>query len=144
VTVVRYNDRLRETDVKLQELMARFKDVGTPDHSGWSNQALFFTRQLWNMLVLARVVTIGALLRDESRGAHYKPDFPERDDARFLKTTLARYAGATDAPEISYEEVDIQYIKPRPRRYDVEKGEGAAGPKPAVGAPVVEAARKEQ
>ena len=106
--------------------MERYKNVGVPDHSGWSNQALFFTRQLWNMLVLARVITIGALLRDESRGAHYKPDFPERDDARFLKTTLARFAGPTDAPEISYEEVDIQYIKPRPRRYDVAKEAAAA------------------
>lgn len=133
VTVVRYNDKLRETDVKLQELIERYKNVGVPDHSGWSNQALFFTRQLWNMLVLSRVITIGALLRDESRGAHYKPDFPERDDARFLKTTLARFAGNTAAPEISYEEVDIQYIKPRPRRYDVAKGESAAAA-PAKGA----------
>ena len=128
VTVVRYNDKLRETDVKLQELMERYKDIGVPDKSGWSNQALLFTRQLWNMLVLARVVTIGALLRDESRGAHYKPDFPERDDPRFLKTTIARFAGATTAPQFSYEEVDIQYIKPRPRRYDVDKGASTAAP----------------
>ena len=41
----------------------------------WSNQAVFFTRQLWNMLVLARVITIGAYNRNESRGAHYKPEF---------------------------------------------------------------------
>ncbi len=121
VTVVRYNDKLKETDLKLQELMQRYNNVGVPDQSGWSNQALFFTRQLWNMLVLARVITIGALLRDESRGAHYKPDFPERDDERFLKTTKARFAGPTAAPEFSYEDVDIQYLKPRPRRYDVDK-----------------------
>ena len=126
VTVVRYNDKLQETDVKLQELMDRYKDIGVPDQSGWTNQALLFTRQLWNMLTLARVITLGALLRDESRGAHYKPDFPERDDPRFLKTTIAKFAGPTAAPEITYEEVDIQYIKPRPRRYDVAKGEGSA------------------
>ncbi|HYO50759.1 MAG TPA: succinate dehydrogenase flavoprotein subunit [Chloroflexia bacterium] len=126
VTVVRYNDKLKETDVKLQELMDRYKDIGVPDQSGWTNQALLFTRQLWNMLTLARVITLGALLRDESRGAHYKPDFPERDDPRFLKTTIAKFAGYAAAPEITYEEVDIQYIKPRPRRYDVAKGEGAA------------------
>jgi succinate dehydrogenase / fumarate reductase flavoprotein subunit len=128
VTVVRYNDKLQETDVKLQELMERYRDIGVPDKSGWSNQALLFTRQLWNMLVLARVVTIGALLRNESRGAHYKPDFPDRNDPRFLKTTLANFAGPTAAPQFSYEEVDIQYIKPRPRRYDVDKGASAAAP----------------
>jgi succinate dehydrogenase / fumarate reductase flavoprotein subunit len=135
VTVVRYNDKLEETDRKLQELMARFKDVGVPDRSGWTNQSLFFTRQLWNMLVLARVITIGALMRDESRGAHYKPDFPERDDARFLKTTKARYMGPEAAPEITYEDVDIQYIKPRPRRYDVDKSATAAAPAAAPAAP---------
>lgn len=146
VTVVRHNDRLKETDVKLQELIARFSEVGVPDHSGWSNQALFFTRQLWNMLVLARVVTIGALLRDESRGAHYKPDFPERDDERFLKTTLARFVGGTAAPSFSYEDVDIQYIKPRPRRYDVAKGENAepATKKAAGGPAVTQPARKDE
>ena len=128
VTVVRYNDKLNETDVKLQELMERYRDIGVPDKSGWSNQALLFTRQLWNMLVLARVVTIGALLRDESRGAHYKPDFPDRNDPRFLKTTIAKFAGPTAAPQFSYEEVDIQYIRPRPRRYDVDKGAATAAP----------------
>jgi len=128
VTVVRYNDKLKETDVKLQELMERYGDIGVPDKSGWSNQALLFTRQLWNMLVLARVVTIGALLRDESRGAHYKPDFPDRNDPRFLKTTIAKFAGPTAAPQFSYEEVDIQYIRPRPRRYDVDKGAATAAP----------------
>lgn len=49
------------------------------------NQAVFFTRQLWNMLVLARVITIGAYNRNESRGAHYKPEFPERNDEEWLK-----------------------------------------------------------
>ena len=46
---------------------------------------VFFTRQLWNMLVLARVITIGAYNRNESRGAHYKPEFPERNDEEWLK-----------------------------------------------------------
>lgn len=130
VTVVRYNDKLRETDNRLQELIERYRDIGIPDRSGWSNQSLLFARQLWNMLVLARVITLGALKRDESRGAHYKPDFPDRDDERFLKTTVARFVGPTAAPELAYEDVDVQYIKPRPRRYDVSKGEGAAAAAP--------------
>ena len=52
---------------------------------------LHFTRQLQNMLQLARVITIGAFNRNESRGAHYKPEFPERNDEEFLKTTMANF-----------------------------------------------------
>jgi succinate dehydrogenase / fumarate reductase flavoprotein subunit len=136
VTVVRYNDKLAETDKKLQELMHRYNNISVPDHSGWTNQSLFFARQLWNMLVLARVITIGALMRDESRGAHYKPDYPERNDARFLKTTRAKYVGPTAPPEITYEDVDIQYIKPRPRRYDVDKSAVTAATGSTAPAPV--------
>jgi succinate dehydrogenase / fumarate reductase, flavoprotein subunit len=69
------------------------------------------------MLHLARVIVQGARLRDESRGAHFKPDFPERNDEKFLKTTKASLAG--DAPKFEFEEVDTSLIKPRPRRYDV-------------------------
>ena len=101
VTVVRYNDRLRATDAKIQELQERVEHVGIADSSSWTNQLIPFTRQLKNMLHLARAVTLGALARDESRGAHYKPDFPKRDDARFLKTTLAEWT--PDGPRLSYE-----------------------------------------
>jgi len=69
------------------------------------------------MLELARVITLGALRRDESRGAHYKPDFPNRDDANFLKTTKARWS--SDGPAFTYEPVDVSLIKPRARKYDV-------------------------
>jgi len=73
------------------------------------------------MLELSRVIVQGALLRDESRGAHYKPDFPERNDEKFLKTTKASFTGAPEGPRFEYEDVDTQYIKPRPRRYDAAK-----------------------
>jgi succinate dehydrogenase / fumarate reductase flavoprotein subunit len=120
VTVVRYNDRLRATDQKLQELQERWKSLGILDTArGTANQAAQFVRQLRHMLDLARVITVGALLRDESRGAHYKPEFPNRNDEKFLKTTIAEYT--PDGPKISYEEVDVQFIEPRDRVYDVEK-----------------------
>jgi succinate dehydrogenase / fumarate reductase flavoprotein subunit len=102
MTVVRYNDRLRETEEKLVEMQERYQNIGVDDVQGWTNQVIPFTRQLQNMLTLARVMTRGALLRDESRGAHYKPDFPDRDDARFLKTTVASHT--PDGPSIRYEE----------------------------------------
>ncbi|HEY0264310.1 MAG TPA: succinate dehydrogenase flavoprotein subunit [Granulicella sp.] len=115
-TIIRYNAGLDEADAKLVELLDRYKNVNLSDRSQWANTSFAFTRQLYNMLQLARVIVQGARLRDESRGAHYKPDFQERDDERFLKTTMASFVDG--APKIEYQEVDIQYIKPRPRRYD--------------------------
>jgi succinate dehydrogenase flavoprotein subunit len=117
VTVVRHNDRLKKTDEKILELMDRFRRITVPDHSAWANQEIVFARQLHNMLQLSRAITLGALNRNESRGAHYKPDFPERDDVNWLKTTKARYT--PDGPVFEYELVDTKYIKPRPRRYDM-------------------------
>ncbi len=119
VTVVRYNDRLQATDEKIQELMERYHQIGVGAGAAWGNQIVPFTRRLLPMLHLARVITLGALHRNESRGAHYKPDFPERDDENWLKTTKAEFAA--DGPHFSYEPVDIAYIKPRQRRYDVAK-----------------------
>ena len=101
--------------------MDRFKNVNLSDKSQWANTSFAFARQLNNMLELSRVVVHGAILRDESRGAHYKPDFPERNDEKFLKTTKARFTGQIAGPKLEFEEVDIQYIKPRPRRYDATK-----------------------
>lgn len=119
VTVVRVNERLRQTDEKILELQERFKRINMADRSRWENQMAQFTRHLKNMLVMARVITLGALYRDESRGAHYKPEFPERDDERFLKTTIAEHT--PDGPKISYEDVDVSLIKPRLRNYAVSK-----------------------
>ncbi len=121
VTVVRYNDRLQATDAKIQELQERVKHVSIADNSSWTNQLIPFTRQLKNMLYLARAITLGALARDESRGAHYKPDFPKRDDARFLKSTIAEWS--SDGPRLSYETVDTSLIVPRLRNYAAEKNE---------------------
>jgi len=118
-TVIRYNKGLEEADKKIVELLDRYKNVNLSDRSQWANTSFAFTRQLYNMLELARVVVQGAILRDESRGAHYKPDFPERNDELFLKTTKANFTAS--GPRFQYEAVDTQYIKPRPRRYDATK-----------------------
>jgi succinate dehydrogenase / fumarate reductase flavoprotein subunit len=117
VTVIRYNKKLQETDDKLRELKDRWGRIGIADRGRLANHEVSFVRQLWNMLELARVITLGALRRDESRGAHYKPDFPNRDDANFLKTTKARWS--SDGPAFTYEPVDVSLIKPRARKYDV-------------------------
>lgn len=115
VTVVRYNDRLKATDDKVLELQDRFKNISINDSNLWATQAIPHARQLWNMLQLARVITLGALNRNESRGAHYKPDFPDRDDENFLKTTIAEFS--EEAPVLSYESVDVSLVEPRKRDY---------------------------
>ncbi|GGE76336.1 succinate dehydrogenase flavoprotein subunit [Priestia taiwanensis] len=115
VTVVRYNDRLLRTDDKIQELLERYKNININDTAKWSNQGAMFTRQLENMLHLARVITLGAYHRNESRGAHYKPEFPDRNDDEFLKTTMAKFDG--ESPAFHYEDIDVSLIKPRKRDY---------------------------
>lgn len=115
-TVVRYNDKLAETDKVIQSLMTRYKDIGIADHSKWANQDVHFTRRLWDMLQIARVIVLGALNRNESRGAHYKPDFPERDDANWLVTTKAVYS--PKGPVFSYVPVDVSEITPVKRNYE--------------------------
>jgi succinate dehydrogenase / fumarate reductase flavoprotein subunit len=145
VTIVRSNDKLRQTEVKLKELKERYARVGVSDPGTWSNQVIPFVRQLGNMIELARVITRSALLRDESRGAHFKPEFPfvtppapkpgqneaeyknspeyqdflrrfEEHNRQWLKTTIAEYDGGA-GPKISYEPVDTSLYKPEPRVY---------------------------
>lgn len=123
VTVVRYNDKLLKTDQKIEELMERYKKININDTASWSNQGSAFTRQLDNMLQLARVITIGAYNRNESRGAHYKPEFPERNDEEFLKTTMATFKGKNQKPAFHYEDVDVSLIAPRKRDYSKKKVE---------------------
>jgi succinate dehydrogenase / fumarate reductase flavoprotein subunit len=115
VTVIRRNKNLQIADLQIQKLLDRCKRIGLSDRSRFANPALPFARQLHNMLHLARAITLGALKRNESRGAHYKPDFPNRDDANFLKTTKAGFT--SDGPRIEYEEIDTRWIMPRERKY---------------------------
>jgi succinate dehydrogenase / fumarate reductase flavoprotein subunit len=116
-TIIRYNSGLDEADAKLVELLDRYRNVNLSDKTQWANTSFAFTRQLYNMLQLGRVIVQGARLRDESRGAHYKPDFPDRNDPDFLKTTKAVYDSTNNTPAFSWEEVDTSLIPPRPRTY---------------------------
>jgi succinate dehydrogenase / fumarate reductase, flavoprotein subunit len=119
VTVTRINKNLENAHVRLRDLQCRYKKINLSDRARWSNQTLNFARELENMLILARVIAYGAFCRDESRGAHFKPEFPERDDANWLKTTRAKWVN--NDIQLTYESVDISQIPPRPRRYDAAK-----------------------
>jgi succinate dehydrogenase / fumarate reductase, flavoprotein subunit len=119
VTVMRVNKNLEKADAQIRGLQERCKKINLSDRTRWSNQTLNFARELENMIILARVVTVGALARNESRGAHYKPEFPDRDDVNWLKTTRAKWVN--NEVQLTYEPVDISLITPRPRRYDAAK-----------------------
>ncbi|MFB6364834.1 succinate dehydrogenase flavoprotein subunit [Paenibacillus elgii] len=122
MTVVRYNKQLQQTLDKINELKQRYKNININDSARFNNPGVAFTRQLWNMLELSHAMTLGALLRDESRGAHYKPEFPDRNDEKFLKTTKAKWT--PDGPQIEWEEVDVSLIEPRKRDYTTDKKKG--------------------
>lgn len=115
VTIVRYNKALAETDAKLQEYQERWANIDVADTSRTYNASLLFTKQFRDMLHLARCITQSALARNESRGAHYKPEFPDRDDANWLKTTKAKFVNGEH--KLEYEPVDVSLIKPRARKY---------------------------
>lgn len=104
---------------KLDELAARAHQCNLLDDSGWSNQAVPFTRALINMIEQSKAIVGGAIIRDESRGAHFKMDTPDRNDTDWLKTTLAKYD--TKGPEFSFEPVDTRFIAPRPRKYRINQ-----------------------
>ena len=89
------------------------------DRTQWANQTLNFVRELCNMIILAKVITLGALARNETRGAHYKPEFPNRDDINWLKTTKASYNGGNI--KLDYEAVDTSLIPLRERKYTAAK-----------------------
>lgn len=122
MTVVRFNDKLEQTIHKIKELKQRYANININDMAQWNNAGVAFTRQLWNMLELSEAMTLGGLLRNESRGAHYKPDFPERDDDQFMKSTIAKWT--KEGPQISYEDIDVSLIKPRKRDYSSDKKKG--------------------
>jgi succinate dehydrogenase / fumarate reductase flavoprotein subunit len=124
-TVVRYNEKLEETLERCQEWKARYQNVKLSDTGMWSNQNLSFTRAVRDMILYAEAILKGALMRDESRGAHYKPNFKERDDANFLKATIATYDKGTDSAVISYGAVDTSLVQARARNYG--KTEAKAG-----------------
>jgi len=119
VTVKRDNEGLKKALTKLKEIRERYKNITLDDTGNLMNQTYAFANQFRYMLELALVITKGALLRNEFRGSHFKPEFPERDDENWLKHTIATYA--PDEPEITYKPVDLRHLKPILRDYTKAK-----------------------
>ena len=116
-TVVKTGERLEQALAKIQELDERCARAALSDAAMWTNQNLSFTRSLADMIKLAEVILAGGIQRKESRGSHYRLDYPDRDDANFLKTTVASYDSATGRPSIEFREVVTPLVRPRARTY---------------------------
>jgi len=119
VTVKRDNEDLEKVMAKLKEIRERYQNITLDDKGELMNQTFQFANQFPYMLELAMVITKGALLRNEFRGSHFKPEFPKRDDENWLKHTIATYD--PKEPEISYIPVDIRYLQPIMRDYTKAK-----------------------
>ena len=112
-----YRDRagMEATCKTLRELRGRFANIGLQDRDAVFNTEVIAAMELDAMLDVAEAVANSALLREESRGSHTRTDFPKRDDARFLKHTLAFRTPA--APRIEYLPVTITRWAPEERKY---------------------------
>ncbi len=104
---------------ELNQLAQRARQCALIDDSDWTNQAVPFTRALINMIEQSKAIVGGAIVRDESRGAHFKMDTPNRDDQNWLRTTLAHWSA--EGPSFTYEAIDTRFIAPRARKYRINQ-----------------------
>ncbi len=113
--IFRDETSLQSAYEELSELLERWENIPVVDKSKVFNTNLIEVLELRNMLHLARAVAYCALYRRESRGGHYREDYPERDDENFLKHTLLWQEG--DKLRIEYTEVKITHHQPAERKY---------------------------
>lgn len=114
-TVERNNHGLKQLICKIKDIRRRYQNISLSDRGHTLNQTYLFAAHFEAMIEVALAIATAALKRDESRGGHYKPDFPQRDDKNWLKTTIAVYG--EQEPIIQYRPVDTRYCQPKPRQY---------------------------
>ncbi|MBX3095591.1 MAG: succinate dehydrogenase (quinone) flavoprotein subunit [Fimbriimonadaceae bacterium] len=104
----------------LNDLSSRAKNCAVIDAGAWSNQTIPYIRSVHHMIEMSKAIVGGAIIRNESRGAHFKMDTPERDDDRWLVTTKATWTDGE--PQFNLDEkVEVNYIAPRARKYKVNQ-----------------------
>lgn len=126
-TVVKSEQRLKQCRSKLDELKDRYAKVRLADAAAWTNQSLSFARAVGDMLTIADAIQIGSIQRQESRGAHYRTDFPKRDDANFMKTSLAKWNPGARSVSVDFVPIDASLIRPKIRDYSGKDSGGGAG-----------------
>ena len=114
--VFRTREGLEKLTKQLGNLRHRFGRIKIEDSSRTFNTELMSVLELDYMLEVAEVITYSALAREESRGAHARRDFPERDDEKFLKHTIA-FRTDEISPRLEYRDVRITNFKPQARAY---------------------------
>ncbi len=114
--VFRTEESLLRQKEKLKELYERYKNIRIDDKSNTYNTDLQEAIELGHMIDFSLFIVEGALARKESRGAHYREDFPQRDDENFLKHTYAKFSGEYEL-EIEYGDVVLGKFEPQERKY---------------------------
>ncbi|HQJ94069.1 MAG TPA: FAD-binding protein [Syntrophorhabdaceae bacterium] len=116
VGIFRTKEELQTGLNKILELRERYKNITISSTKLFMNYELIGALELEYMFDIGHIITLGALLREESRGAHSRRDFPQRNDADWLKHTLAAY-GSDGEPVIYYKDVMITKYQPMERKY---------------------------
>ena len=113
--VFRTSELMQEGLNQLQQLKAQYDNIYLDDKGTVWNTEIIEAIELQSLMIVGELILSSALNRQESRGAHYREDFPERDDSNFLKHTLAYYSPA--GVEIQYKPVSITMFEPQERKY---------------------------
>ena len=116
VSVFRQKDSLTTALDKIKQLKTRYQSLSIQDKGTCFNRDLLDAIELGHLLDLAEVITQGALKREESRGAHSREDFPERDDEKFLTHTMVS-CDAAKGPQIFTKPVAVTKFEPKERKY---------------------------
>jgi fumarate reductase flavoprotein subunit len=112
VGIFRRGKDLEQAVDELQKLLVRSRNIGVRYKAAGANPELVAAYRTQKMLKLALTVAYGALVRTESRGAHYREDFPRRNDADWLKRTLAGWKNESDTlPTLTYEALDVKKME---------------------------------
>ena len=111
VGIFRTGADLEKAVDELQKLLVRSRSIGVKSKAPGVNPELVTAYRVQRMLKLALCVAYGALQRTESRGAHFRNDYPRRDDAAWLKRTLATWSDAATLPTLAYEALDVKRME---------------------------------
>jgi succinate dehydrogenase / fumarate reductase flavoprotein subunit len=109
--IFRTKQSMTEALTRVRALKHRATLIRLEDHGKVFNTDLILALELRSLLEVAETIVTGALAREESRGAHYRSDFPRRDDAAWLKHTLVRWT--PEGPALSYAPVTITKYPPK-------------------------------
>jgi len=113
--VFRTDESMRQGLQELQQLQQRYSQIYLDDKGSCWNTEITEALELRNLMIVGQMILTSACNRFESRGAHFREDYPQRDDAIFLKHTMAYYSPA--GIDIQYRPVAITLFEPQERKY---------------------------